>query len=280
MPDDSPYLTPRFFEAVRRHLFSNFSEWRVRPAIMGVFGPPGEGQTFQLERSIEACNCEIAWLHAGELESNEAGEPAKRLVEVIEMASVETIGGTPTAVVLHDVDTTLGEWKDNTGTVNHQHLLAELMHFADRPATKRFGGRRVPVFVTGNDATKVYDPLTRAQRMSLFRWTPTREERAEIVDSILMPFVDQAMGSELVDRFPNEPVAFFADIAGVIRERQLAHHAWMGTRDMRVVAGRSKDPSWRPTRAGSVDRTALMEVAETMSEGRTSALRSFLRSEA
>ena len=48
----------------------------------------------------------------------------------------------PAAVIVDDFDTTVGEWEHSTTTVNHQQVLAQLMHLADSPTEA--AGRRLP----------------------------------------------------------------------------------------------------------------------------------------
>lgn len=272
-------ISPRFFDVVHQHLFANFLNIDARPPILGIFGPAGEGKTFQAERSIEECQTEIMWISAGDLESDNAGQPARVIVETLRRASDEVKSGRPTAVVLHDIDTTLGEWKDNTGTVNHQHVLAELMHFADRPNSVRFGGVRVPVFVTGNDATKMYEPLTRARRMSLFNWIPTENEKVAVLRSMLAPVTGEDVAAALVRSYPTFSVAFFADLVGLAREELARRHRFAHIRDMRQVL----KPEVRAQIASSTSRSdllrhdELMELASTAAQQRRNSLANFLK---
>lgn len=235
MPGSDHTVSRRFFHAVHRHLASNFLDLEVRPPILGIFGPPGEGKTYQLERSIEACETEILWINAGDLESESAGQPARVIVDTLRDAAEQIAASKPTAVVLHDIDTTLGEWTDNTGTVNHQHVLAELMHFADRPKSPRYGEARIPVLITGNDAAKMYRPLMRARRMALFTWIPTPDERLEIVRHIFDNVSHQDASLLLAEAYPEHPIAFFADVAGAAMETLFERHPVANIIDMRLL---------------------------------------------
>lgn len=273
-----PHVSPRFFAQVRSHLIANFAALPLRPCMMGIFGPPGEGKSLQLERSIERCNVEVVWVNAGDLESDNAGEPARILVDVLRSAASATADGEPTAVVLHDVDTTLGEWRNNTGTVNHQHLIAELMHFADRPTAPRFGGVRIPVFVTGNDGTKLYAPLTRARRMALFSWIPTPDEKVEIVNALFRRASSDPFGPALIGQFDDEAVAFFADVLSRLDESLFLEQLRDLPDDMQQIIDSA--PSLRArvgAASGPFSLEASVQAASALAEERAAAMANFIK---
>jgi hypothetical protein len=119
-----------------------------------------------------------------------------------------------------DFDTTVGEWEKSTTTVNHQQVLAQLMHLADSP-TEAAGRRlhRVPVFITGNDLSKVYPPLRRPGRMRAFPWLPTQAEREAIVACILAGVLPADEVPGLLARVPEAPIAFHSDLLSEILAR-------------------------------------------------------------
>jgi len=135
---------------------------------------------------------------------------------------------TPAAVIVDDFDTTVGEWANSTTTVNHQQVLAQLMHLADSP-TEAAGRplRRVPVFITGNDLSKIYPPLRRPGRMRAFLWQLTDDEREQIVGGILGGLLEPGDVPGLLSKVPDAPIAFFSDLlvevvshasAGLVRD--------------------------------------------------------------
>ncbi len=213
-------IPPRFQTEVRTHLFLNFvgiedqSVIKEVPLILGIFGSPGDGKTFQLRHLLRDYKVDARSINAADLESDRAGQPGKLVLEAYVGASREIDSGTPSALVVDDIDTTVGEWEKNTGTVNHQQVLAQLMHLADRPSfIERIGRiRRAPIFMTGNDFGKLYPPLKRPGRMTHFPWTPSAEERREIVIAILGEIAGHAVIEELLIRYQHQPVAFFAQL--------------------------------------------------------------------
>jgi SpoVK/Ycf46/Vps4 family AAA+-type ATPase len=184
------------------------------PVMLGIFGAPGEGKTFQLRAIFDSLNVEQRSVSAADLESDHAGEPGKLLLAEYIRASENIAAGTASALVIDDIDTTVGEWANNTGTVNHQQILAQLMHFADRPTVvERFGRvRRVPIFTTGNDFSKIYPPLRRPGRMVSMFWEPTLHERREVVAMILSDLATPDVVDRLIKDFAHRPISFFAQL--------------------------------------------------------------------
>jgi SpoVK/Ycf46/Vps4 family AAA+-type ATPase len=136
-------------------------------------------------------------------------------------AGERTEQGQPAALLVDDFDTTVGEWAHSTGTVNHQQVLAQLMHLADSPSqTADATVRRVPVFVTGNDLTKIYPPLRRPGRLRPFTWDPTPEERHDTVGALLRDVADHSGVTELIAACPDAPISFFADLRTTILAEQ------------------------------------------------------------
>ena len=127
-------------------------------------------------------------ISAADLESDRAGEPAKLLQQKYIEASASMSKGVPAVLIIDDIDTTLGEWEKFTGTVNHQDILAFLMHIADNPHHIENVGSvsRVPIFFTGNNFDLLYKPLIREGRANRFDWEPTREEKIKRSTTIVL----------------------------------------------------------------------------------------------
>ena len=182
--------------------------------VLGVFGRPGDGKSFQVRTHIERRGVLAVSINAADLESDRAGQPGKLVLAKYEDAGHRTSEGTPAALIVDDFDTIVGEWEKSTSTVNHQQVLAQLMHLADSPTQEADRTlRRVPVFVTGNDLSKVYAPLRRPGRMRPFFWLPTEAERQEIVEGIMAPLFDPPATTELLAPAIPSPFAILAQIA-------------------------------------------------------------------
>lgn len=210
---ERPYIPPRFANAVDQHLVFNLAGLEDWPLVLGVFGRPGDGKSFQIRTHLARRGVLPISINAADLESDRAGTPGKLVLDTYINAGHRIEEGTPAAVVVDDFDTTVGEWEHSTTTVNHQQVLAQLMHLADSPteaAGKRL--RRVPVMITGNDLSKVYPPLRRPGRMRAFPWLPTFDERRDMVAGILGDVVSPEEVPVLLDKLPDAPVAFFSDL--------------------------------------------------------------------
>ena len=209
----SLYIPERFIEAVDAHMLGNMLDISNYPLILLIVGLPGMGKTYQLRSYLEIVGVEVFSISAADLESDRAGVPAKLLEQKYIEASSSISSGNPAVLLIDDIDTTLGEWEQNTGTVNHQDILAFLMHIADKPSFIENVGsvNRVPVFFTCNYFNRLYKPLIRDGRANRFDWEPTREEKIAIVTSVFR-FEDSKTAEMLVDAYPTKPISFFSNL--------------------------------------------------------------------
>lgn len=206
-------IPDRFISMVDAHMLGNMLNIRHYPLILAIVGRPGMGKTYQLRNYLIAVGVSIISISAADLESDRAGEPAKLLQQKYIEASSLMSKGVPTVLLIDDIDTTLGEWENHTGTVNHQDILAFLMHIADNPQFIENVGQvnRVPIFFTGNDFDRLYKPLIREGRANRFDWEPTREEKISIVASIFSLENDD-VAKDFVDAYPTEKISFFSNL--------------------------------------------------------------------
>jgi len=206
-------IPERFSKRVNAHLLGNVLQIAEYPLILTIFGRPGMGKTWQLRNHLEQIEFKVFSISSADLESERAGEPAKLLRNQYVLASGSITRGVPAAIVIDDIDTTAGEWEQNTGTVNHQEILAFLMHIADNPTFIESVGKtnRVPVFFTGNNFYRLYEPMRRPGRVLKFEWEPTREEKISIITSIFS-FSDKRISQALVDAYPTESISFFSSL--------------------------------------------------------------------
>lgn len=209
----SLYIPERFIEAVDAHMLGNMLDISNYPLILLIVGLPGMGKTYQLRSYLEIVGVEVFSISAADLESDRAGVPAKLLEQKYIEASSSISSGNPAVLLIDDIDTTLGEWEKNTGTVNHQDILAFLMHIADKPSFIENVGsvNRVPVFFTCNYFNRLYKPLIRDGRANRFDWEPTREEKIAIVTSVFR-FEDSKTAEMLVDAYSTKPISFFSNL--------------------------------------------------------------------
>jgi hypothetical protein len=192
----------RFKNLVASHVVMNLMEIPnlQTPLILGIHGPAGEGKTEQCRYILEKMGVKADWIFADKFESDKAGEPIRELKDKYMEMSYFNIknrkdykekrmpanGYKFGALFINDIDQRIGRSDALIQqTVNTQLLNAFLMEVADAPnevdGTKVC---RVPIIVTGNDFSILYNPLKRDGRMEKFEWIPTIEEKAMVLRSI------------------------------------------------------------------------------------------------
>jgi hypothetical protein len=223
---DDFYIAPAFLDKLTVHVAKNFMELpKIKvPLILGIWGGKGNGKTFQTELAYRKIGINPIIMSAGELESGNAGEPAKLVRQRYREASDIIKKGKLCSLFINDLDAGAGRLGDATQyTVNNQMVNATLMNIADNPTNVQLPGvynkdeiPRVPIVVTGNDFSTLYAPLIRDGRMEKFYWNPTREDRIGICKGIFKE--DNVSESDIVgmvDAFPNQSIDFF----GALRAR-------------------------------------------------------------
>lgn len=246
----SYYISPRFLDKLAVHITKNYLDLpgvRV-PLLLGVHGRKGEGKSFQCELVFEKMGIEAVHMSAGELESPDAGDPARLIrLRYREAAEFIKVRGKMCVLMINDLDAGAGRMDKGTQyTVNTQMVNGTLMNIADNPTDVQLPGsydstplHRVPIIVTGNDLSTLYAPLIRDGRMDKFFWEPNREEKIGIVKGI---FAEDNLPSkdieQLVDTFPNQAVDFFSALRSRIYDeqiRQFIHDIGFDRVSVRVV---------------------------------------------
>jgi hypothetical protein len=214
------FIDAAFREPVRTHLLTNLiAESPEAPLILGIFGPPGEGKTFQVEKICDELGLAQHLLSPGELESENAGAPGQLLRRQYLEASSNAALGKPGVLIVNDIDTILGNWGNLVQyTVNRQVVYAQLMAFCDFPTNVAGTAcRRTPIVLTGNNPSILYGPLLRPGRMRLLHWQPTAYTRAKTLVP-LFPLLTHEELRYLTSKHSTKPVSFWVDVRSVIIE--------------------------------------------------------------
>ncbi|XP_076958181.1 ribulose bisphosphate carboxylase/oxygenase activase 2, chloroplastic-like [Bidens hawaiensis] len=223
---DGFYIAPAFMDKLVVHITKNFMTLpNIKvPLILGIWGGKGQGKSFQCELVFAKMGINPIMMSAGELESGNAGEPAKLIRQRYREAADMIAKGKMCVLFINDLDAGAGRMGGTTQyTVNNQMVNATLMNIADNPTNVQLPGMynkqenpRVPIIVTGNDFSTLYAPLIRDGRMEKFYWAPTREDRIGVCMGIFrtdnVPKEDVV---KLVDTFPGQSIDFF----GALRAR-------------------------------------------------------------
>lgn len=227
------YISPRFLNALAVHITKNFLALpQVKmPLILGIHGRKGEGKTFQCELVYQRMGVNVVHISGGELESPDAGDPARLIrLRYREAADLVKVRGEMAVLMINDLDAGAGRFDGMTQyTVNTQLVNNTLMNIADNPTNVQLPGSydetplpRIPIVVTGNDFATLYAPLVRDGRMQKFYWEPDRDDRLGIVAGIFSP--DSLSRSDietLVDTFPNQAIDFYGALRAQIYDEQI-----------------------------------------------------------
>jgi ribulose bisphosphate carboxylase small subunit len=229
----SYYIAPRFLNKLSVHVTKNFldlSNVKI-PLILGIHGRKGEGKSFMCELIFKRMGIGVVYMSGGELESPDAGDPARLIrLRYREAGEWSKVHGKMAALLINDVDAGIGRVDQYTQyTVNTQLVNATLMNIADNPTNVQLPGsydqeptRRVPIILTGNDFSTLYAPLIRDGRMEKFYWEPDRSDRIGIVSSIFK--VDQVAQTDietLIDTFPDQAIDFFGALRSRLYDEQV-----------------------------------------------------------
>jgi hypothetical protein len=230
-------ISPRYRQVISLHVLKNLlKQVKVQvPLLLGVHGPSGEGKTFQLEYILRNMGVKRYLISGGQLESEEAGESA-HIVRSTYIRAGEAIRSgeySATVVLINDIDTGLSPSGGADYTPHQKAVFGELMHLVDYPTNvEGKDTERVPVIITGNDFTKLYEPLMRAGRMTAFEWIPNMEERVEILTNIYPELSDEECTRLILDlnraveaylpvSMKVLPVAFFAHLRSSLLDEDL-----------------------------------------------------------
>ncbi|KAL0037164.1 hypothetical protein WJX79_003556 [Trebouxia sp. C0005] len=232
------WIAPTFLDNMGLHIVKNYmvekgcfdSQTRV-PLILGIWGPKGQGKSFQCELVFKKMGIEPIIMSAGELEHEWAGTPGRLIRERYRKAAeVSRVRGKMSCLLINDIDAGLGHFANTQTTVNNQIVVGTLMNICDDPnhvsvyQEWREGDviQRVPIIVTGNDLSQIFAPLVRDGRMSKFYWKPGRHDLSCILHQMYkddgLTFDDMGI---LLDLFPNQPLDFFGALRSAVYDDQI-----------------------------------------------------------
>jgi SpoVK/Ycf46/Vps4 family AAA+-type ATPase len=207
------FVSSEFRRQVFLHLYLNATALPgdSTPLFLLISGAPGEGKTFQLQHCLHEFDIDRHDLDSTAVEDPSAGRPDREIIRRFEDAAKD-IRRTcrPACIVMEDVHLLLGRYDITQYTMNLQHVISQLMLFADKMSNTEVSSR-VPVFMTANDTTVLEQPLIRHGRAKQFSWAPSPEERLAILAGIL-PELDPREILSLSEEYADKPVSFFAQL--------------------------------------------------------------------
>ncbi len=227
------YIAPSFLNKLAVHITKNYLDLpQIKvPLILGVHGRKGEGKTFQCELVFERMGVEVVYISGGELESPDAGDPAKLIrLRYREAAELVRVRGRMAVLMINDLDAGAGRFDRMTQyTVNTQLVNNTLMNIADNPTNVQLPGSydekalpRIPIVATGNDFATLYAPLIRDGRMQKFYWEPSEADRLGIIGGM---FAGDGLPAEdiqqIVKTFKDQAIDFFGAVRSQLYDEQI-----------------------------------------------------------
>ena len=201
------------------------------PSAIVLYGPPGCGKTFAVERLVEF----IDW-PSYSIDSNSVGSPyihetSKKISEVFDKA----IDGAPSVIVIDEMESFLSDRRSgNSSGLHHVEEVAEFL-------------RRIPeaiknkvLIIAMTNLIEMIDPaiLRRGRFDHIIEVSmPSREEVASLVDSLLrkLPKADDLNVNKILDALTGKALS---DSAFVIREAaRLAAKAGKTQLDQESIEG-------------------------------------------
>lgn len=253
------YISPRFLDKLSLHITKNYLNLpgvKV-PLILGVHGRKGEGKSFQCELAFQQMGVEVIHMSAGELESPDAGDPARLIrLRYREAAELVKVRGQMAVLMINDIDAGMGRIDQFTQyTVNTQLVAGTLMNIADNPTNVQLPGsydsepiQRIPIIVTGNDFSTLYAPLVRDGRMEKFYWEPDRDDRVGIVSGIFeLDGISKREIETLVDTFPDQSIDFYSALHSRLYDEQVRkfiQEVGLNRISLRVVNSNERPPEF------------------------------------
>ncbi len=195
------YIPKRFRKQITLHIFKNYYANKHHdfktPLILAISGPPGMGKTYQTNSVLDDLGVYKSNISGAEFENENAGIPAKNILNIYKSVADDVFDRKIAfgAIIIDDIDAALGQWGGLVQyTMNRQLLIKTLIDLADNPyklttidesdRLQCYETYRIPLIVTLNDETKMYEPLMRNGRTTIFPWIPEEEDISNILDSI------------------------------------------------------------------------------------------------
>ncbi|XVE76399.1 hypothetical protein DITRI_Ditri12bG0169600 [Diplodiscus trichospermus] len=110
------YIAPAFMDKIVVHVTKNFLNLpNIKvPFILGIWGGKGQGKSFQFELVSAKMGINPIMMSAGELESWNAGEPAKLIRERYHEAADSIRKGNMCCLFINDLDAGAGRMGGTT----------------------------------------------------------------------------------------------------------------------------------------------------------------------
>lgn len=241
-------MPKRFADKVLGHAIA-VSAFERYPLILAIQGPAGDGKSLQVRHVLRENGFAVIANSSALLAGSFQGEPVRKLRDLYGRARDLAVAKNTQllAILLEDFDLSPAAREDSVRyTVNSQLLAVFLMNLADDVASCEVGTtQRFPIFLTGNNFSRVHQPLTRSGRMNFFSWEPTDQERSDVIFAMLNHYIPNLKRPD-ADRISRDyktfPIAFFdAAIMDCIASKVLEHVEETRNIDLQYIQGHFSD---------------------------------------
>ena len=213
------YVPKRYSTRIISHVISNYikeGEYYKPPLYLAIQGSPGVGKTTQALASCTQKGIMVKYLSASELSGELEAASKDKMKEVYEQAVKLRQHGFVVCILLDDFHLGNSNISSANGrTVNAELLVSYMMNLVDTSYRTH-----IPIILTGNDYSGTYDALLRDGRADIFNWSPTIDEKIQIVTRLFTPILKRTELKEIegfVKAYPNYSVAFFAQLRNDLR---------------------------------------------------------------
>lgn len=233
------YIPPGFEDEFVAHIMTNIAK-AERPSltanpILAIAGPAGTGKTSNSYAIAEAMGCKVYPVQGKDLVAQLEGQASALIIKALLDASKDETSLIP-IVFLDDADLGgLGTSPNVTGTVNGEAVKGCVMGWADNPKTVTVDDgdappraiplrRRACMVLTTNRLDHLHEPMLREGRSSVVELDPQGRDLQNVIAGIF-PNLGLRLAGNLMRKFPNQRISFFASLKGAVAKRNAVEQA-------------------------------------------------------
>ena len=219
------YVPERYANRIVAHVVAPYlsaNHYFLPPLYLAIHGAPGEGKTAQALAACTRRGILVRYLSASQLSGGYEGDSRAVIETAYNQCEKLQKMGKYICLLLDDFHLGNASTENRVSrTVNSELLVGYMMNLAETSNRSR-----VPVLLTGNDFSGVYEALLRDGRADIYEWSPTDGEKKEIAQHILRQIVVER-DWERLDRFichaikEERNIAFFTQLRADLRREIL-----------------------------------------------------------
>jgi len=271
---------------IASHVVINGLQLDVTPLILCVVGRTGEGKSFNIREILKRSGIAIHEISSAALAHHKEGMALYPMIRTYRDASAGLTEDALSVVLLDDIDRSIASDYAHSGHTMHSQLLTGLlMDLCDDPyqiphedSRLLCDVQRVPIIFTANKVTGLDPALCRPQRMGIFAYELDPCDRQAICERILLvdgagmrSCLSKSDVKVLLRKYPDEPVAFFADAIGRFWGEACCRFL---TEVQGKRLGRAELSAWLAKEVAKLDQRTALRIAHDERMHRETARRS------